>query len=155
MHAEFTIEFAPRGFHVLCEKPLGVDVQECITVSDEVEKAGVVFYPGTQSAETRLAFKFTTDSSPCSTYASSLTSLIHSGRLGRLLNITHLEPIGYYRVAHSRTLSPTFVTLVAVRNGLCPDTFMWSWCRRCRVDAGLVEGSCGEGGNGMGTRWST
>ena len=38
---------------------------------------------------------------PYSTYASSLTSLIHSGRLGRLLNITHLDPIGYYHFAHS------------------------------------------------------
>jgi predicted dehydrogenase len=38
---------------------------------------------------------------PYSTYASSLTSLIHSGRLGRLLNITHLEPVGYYHFAHS------------------------------------------------------
>ena len=38
---------------------------------------------------------------PYSPYVSSLTSLIHSGRLGRLLNITHLEPVGYYHFAHS------------------------------------------------------
>jgi predicted dehydrogenase len=62
MHAEFTIEFARRGFHVLCEKPLGVDIQECITVADEVEKAGIVFALGHSKQETYLAFKFTSDS---------------------------------------------------------------------------------------------
>jgi len=62
MHAEFTIEFARRGFHVLCEKPLGVDVQECITVAEEVEKAGIVFALGHSKQETRLEFKSMTDS---------------------------------------------------------------------------------------------
>ena len=46
MHAELTIEFARRGFHVLCEKPLGVDAKECIEVAEEVEKAGIVFALG-------------------------------------------------------------------------------------------------------------
>ena len=62
MHAEFTIEFARRGFHVLCEKPLGVDVQECIAVAEEVEKARIAFALGHSTQETRLEFKFTTDS---------------------------------------------------------------------------------------------
>lgn len=38
---------------------------------------------------------------PYSPYAASLTELIHSGSLGRLLHIAHLEPIGYYHFAHS------------------------------------------------------
>jgi len=46
MHAKFTIEFARRGFHVLCEKPLGIDANECIEVTEEVEKAGIVFALG-------------------------------------------------------------------------------------------------------------
>ena len=62
MQAEFTIEFAQRGFHVLCEKPLGVDVQECITVAEEVEKAGIAFALGHSTQENRLGFDFTTDS---------------------------------------------------------------------------------------------
>ncbi|KAH8822340.1 hypothetical protein DL96DRAFT_1620779 [Flagelloscypha sp. PMI_526] len=87
MHAELTIEFARRGFHILCEKPLGVDIEECVRVSQEVEKADVVF---------ALGHNF-----PYSPYAASLTKLIHSQQLGRLLNIQHLEPIGYYHFAHS------------------------------------------------------
>ena len=46
MHAECTIEFARRGFHVLCEKPLGVNVKQCIEVAEEVEKAGIAFALG-------------------------------------------------------------------------------------------------------------
>ena len=62
MHAEFTIEFARRGFHVLCEKLLGVDVQESIMVAEEVERAGIAFALGHSTRETRLEFNFTTDS---------------------------------------------------------------------------------------------
>ena len=57
MHAEFTIEFTRRGFHVLCEKPLGVDVQECITVAEEVEKAAIAFALGHSTQETCLDFE--------------------------------------------------------------------------------------------------
>ena len=46
MHAKFTIKFARRVFHVLCEKPLGIDAKECIEVTEEVEKAGIVFALG-------------------------------------------------------------------------------------------------------------
>ena len=62
MHAKFTIEFAQCGFHVLCEKPLGVDVQECIAVAEEVEKAGITFALGHSMQENRLGFNFMTDS---------------------------------------------------------------------------------------------
>ena len=34
------------GFHVLYEKPLGVDAKECIEVAEGVEKAGIVFALG-------------------------------------------------------------------------------------------------------------
>jgi len=46
LHAEVTIEFVRRGFHVLCEKPLGVDVEECIRAAEEIEKSGVVYALG-------------------------------------------------------------------------------------------------------------
>ena len=62
MHAECTIEFARRGFHVLCEMPLGVDVQECIMVAEEIEKAGIAFTLGHSTQETHLEFNSTTDS---------------------------------------------------------------------------------------------
>lgn len=46
MHAELTIEFARRGFHILCEKPLGANVEECIKVTEEIEKSGIVYALG-------------------------------------------------------------------------------------------------------------
>ncbi|KAG8807182.1 hypothetical protein FRC17_004607 [Serendipita sp. 399] len=87
MHAELTIEFAKRGFHILCEKPLGIDAKECIDVTEEVEKSAVVY---------ALGHNF-----PYSSYAASLSELVHSGTLGRLVHIEHLEPVGYYHFAHS------------------------------------------------------
>ena len=38
---------------------------------------------------------------PYSPYVASITELVRSGQLGRLLHIVHLEPIGYYHFAHS------------------------------------------------------
>ncbi|KAG8812933.1 hypothetical protein FRC19_002784, partial [Serendipita sp. 401] len=87
MHAELTIEFAKRGFHILCEKPLGVDAKECIEVTEEVEKSGVLYALG--------------HNLPYSPYFASLSELVHSGMLGRLVHIEHLEPVGYYHFAHS------------------------------------------------------
>ena len=45
MHAECTIGFA-RQFSCACEKPLGVNVKECIEVSEEFEKVRIVFALG-------------------------------------------------------------------------------------------------------------
>lgn len=46
MHAQLAIDFSKRGFHILCEKPLGVDVEECIRVTEEVENSNVVYALG-------------------------------------------------------------------------------------------------------------
>ncbi len=39
LHAEHTIKSLQAGFHVLCEKPMAINVQDCITMIREAEKA--------------------------------------------------------------------------------------------------------------------
>ena len=70
---------------------------------------------------------------PYAPYVSSLTRLIHSGRLGRLLNIAHLEPVGYYHFAHSYVrgnwkAEGTSAPLVLTKSSHDIDLFFkWLW----------------------------
>ncbi|NQZ43404.1 MAG: Gfo/Idh/MocA family oxidoreductase [Flavobacteriaceae bacterium] len=41
MHAEFSIRAAQAQKHVICEKPMGMDVQECDAIIDACNQAGV------------------------------------------------------------------------------------------------------------------
>ncbi|RUA13454.1 MAG: gfo/Idh/MocA family oxidoreductase [Flavobacteriia bacterium] len=41
MHAEFSIRAAQAGKHVICEKPMGISVEECDAIIDACKKAGV------------------------------------------------------------------------------------------------------------------
>ena len=41
MHAEFSIRAARAGKHVICEKPMAMNVSECDEIIDECSKAGV------------------------------------------------------------------------------------------------------------------
>ena len=41
MHAEFSIRAAQAGKHVICEKPMAMNVEECDAIIDACEKAGV------------------------------------------------------------------------------------------------------------------
>ena len=36
-----------------------------------------------------------------SPYTRALTEVIRSGELGRLINVVHVEPVGFYHFAHS------------------------------------------------------
>jgi predicted dehydrogenase len=41
LHREFTVRAAQAGAHVLCEKPMAVDVADCLAMIDACEAAGV------------------------------------------------------------------------------------------------------------------
>ncbi|KAL5637413.1 hypothetical protein ACGC1H_003990 [Rhizoctonia solani] len=87
MHAEVVVPFARRGYHILCEKPMATTPEECIRMTDEVEKAGIVF-----SIAHILRY---------SKYNQALRQVISSGNLGKLVNVVHVEPVGHYHFAHS------------------------------------------------------
>jgi predicted dehydrogenase len=79
--------FAELGYHVLLEKPIAPTRAECVEVVDAVEKAGVILavchvlrYAG---------------------YTEAVRRAVVDGRLGQLVGIEHLEPVGWWHFAHS------------------------------------------------------
>ncbi|KAH8113443.1 NAD-binding protein [Phellopilus nigrolimitatus] len=87
MHCAVVRAFASQGYHVLCEKPMATSVEDCVRIADAVKKAGIIFGMG-------HVLRY-------SPYSKAMAEIIHSGSLGKLINVQHLEPIGYYHFAHS------------------------------------------------------
>lgn len=87
MHMEVVLAFAAQGYHILCEKPMSTNLEDCIKMEAAVKKAGIIFGMG-------HVLRY-------SPYNAALTEVVRSGELGPLINIVHVEPIGYYHFAHS------------------------------------------------------
>ncbi|KAF8743796.1 hypothetical protein AX14_000212 [Amanita brunnescens Koide BX004] len=87
MHLEVTQAFAKQGYHILCEKPMATSVEECIKIEQAIKEAGVIF-----------GMCHVLRYSP---YFQQIDKIISSGKLGELVNVVHVEPVGYYHFAHS------------------------------------------------------
>jgi predicted dehydrogenase len=86
-HAEPAIAFADAGWHILLEKPMAPTEQECRDIHAAVTRAGVLF---AVAHVLRYA-----------AYTRAVKQVVDSGELGLLVNIEHLEPVGYWHFAHS------------------------------------------------------
>jgi predicted dehydrogenase len=87
MHAEPAIAFANKGYHILLEKPMSVNEEECKAITAAVEANHCIFAVG-------HVMRYTP-------YSTQIKKVIDSGVLGRVINIQHLEPVGYFHFAHS------------------------------------------------------
>jgi predicted dehydrogenase len=79
--------FAELGYHVLLEKPIAPTRTECVEVVDAVEKTGVIL-------AVCHVLRYTA-------YTETVRQVVADGRLGQLVGIEHLEPIGWWHFAHS------------------------------------------------------
>jgi predicted dehydrogenase len=79
--------FAESGYHVLLEKPIAPSRAECVEVIDAVEKAGVIL-------AVCHVMRYTA-------YTNKVKEIVAGGRLGELVGVEHLEPIGWWHFAHS------------------------------------------------------
>lgn len=86
-HVGPACRFAELGYHVLLEKPIAPTRAECIEVIDSVEKAGVIL-------AVCHVMRYTV-------YTAKVKEVVASGRLGQLVGVEHLEPIGWWHFAHS------------------------------------------------------
>jgi len=87
LHVEPACRYAERGYHILLEKPMGPTVEGCRQVASAVKQAGVMMAVG---HVLRYA-----------PYTRKLIELIRAGTIGRVLDVQHLEPVGYWHQAHS------------------------------------------------------
>lgn len=86
-HVEPAVRFAELGYHVLLEKPMAVNLDDCHRIADAAERAGVV-----------LAVCHVLRYTP---YTQQVKEIVDSGRIGDVVNVQHLEPVGWWHQAHS------------------------------------------------------
>jgi len=87
LHAEPAITLAAKGYHILLEKPMAPNENDCRRVVGAVLDAGVLF-------AVCHVLRYTE-------YTQKLKSLIDAGTIGDVVSLQHLEPVGYWHQAHS------------------------------------------------------
>jgi len=86
-HADPAVHLAGLGFHLLLEKPMAPTFAEAGRITDAVTRAGVM-----------VAVCHVLRYTP---YTALVKSLLDAGRIGRLVSVQHLEPVGWWHQAHS------------------------------------------------------
>jgi predicted dehydrogenase len=81
------IALARKGYHVLVEKPLAPTAEDCVRLVEAVTEAGVLF-----------AVCHVMRYRP---YTRLVKRLVDEGRLGEVMSVQHLEPVGHWHYAHS------------------------------------------------------
>jgi predicted dehydrogenase len=86
-HAEPAVVFAELGYHVLLEKPMATTEADCRRIVDAVERAGVAF-------AVCHVLRYTP-------YTALVKQVVDGGRIGDVMSVQHLEPVGFSHHAHS------------------------------------------------------
>jgi predicted dehydrogenase len=86
-HTGPAITLADNGYHLLVEKPLAPTEQECTDLVRAVTEAGVLF-----AVCHVLRYR---------PYTRLVKRLVDEGRIGDVVSVQHLEPVGHWHYAHS------------------------------------------------------
>lgn len=104
MHVDPAIAFAEKGYHVLLEKPMAQNENECERLYKNIKDKDIMF-------GVCHVLRYTP-------YTKKLKQIIDSGEVGEIVSMQHLEPVGYWHQAHSfvrgnwrRTDQSTFMLL--------------------------------------------
>jgi predicted dehydrogenase len=87
VHVGPAVALAERGYAMLLEKPMAPTEAGCRMVVDAVERSGVL-----------LAVAHVMRYTP---YTRSLKAMLDAGRVGDVVDVQHMEPVGYWHFAHS------------------------------------------------------
>ena len=87
LHAEPAIAFADLGYHILLEKPMAPNAADCRRIAAAAQANGAMF-------AVCHVLRYTT-------YTKKVKEIVTSGRLGEIVSLQHLEPVGFWHQAHS------------------------------------------------------
>jgi predicted dehydrogenase len=87
LHAEPAVALAGLGYHLMLEKPMATTEPDAVRIVDAVEHHKVIFALCHVLRYTR--------------YTALLKGILDSGRIGQVVSVQHLEPVGWWHQAHS------------------------------------------------------
>jgi predicted dehydrogenase len=87
LHLAPAVRLADLGYHLLLEKPMATTEEDAVAITRAAERNGII-----------LAVCHVLRYTP---YTRMLKEILDSGRIGRLVNVQHLEPVGWWHQAHS------------------------------------------------------
>uniref|UniRef100_UPI0037E8ACB1 putative oxidoreductase YteT n=1 Tax=Semicossyphus pulcher TaxID=241346 RepID=UPI0037E8ACB1 len=123
LHKEPAVAFAKKGYHVLLEKPMATNVEDCTEIVKACTQSGVI-----------LSVAHVLRYDPV---IHMIKELIDAGVIGDVIHIQHFEPVGFYHFAHSfvrgnwRNEAESSFALLAKS---CHDIDLihhWAGARRC------------------------
>ena len=92
-HVEIITSIAPLGLHIMSEKPLATNLEDCIRIYRALKP------PGTGEPTTVFSIGHVLRYSPHNMLLRKL--LLEDDAIGDILSIEHTEPVGYWHFAHS------------------------------------------------------
>jgi predicted dehydrogenase len=87
MHREPAVRLADLGYHLLLEKPMAPTEEDATAIAEAAERNKVMI-------AVCHVLRYTA-------YTRMLKRLLDEGRIGRLVSVQHLEPVGWWHHAHS------------------------------------------------------
>ncbi|TDE59084.1 Gfo/Idh/MocA family oxidoreductase [Nonomuraea mesophila] len=87
LHTAPAVTLAELGYHILLEKPMATSEPEAAMIAEAARRNGIL-----------LAVCHVLRYTP---YTRLMKELVDEGRIGRLISVQHLEPVGWWHQAHS------------------------------------------------------
>jgi predicted dehydrogenase len=87
MHADPAVAFASQGYAMLLEKPMAPNEEDCQRIVQAAKDNHILF-------GVCHVLRYTA-------YTQALKKIVDSGAIGDVVSIQHLEPVGYWHMAHS------------------------------------------------------
>lgn len=86
-HRDPAVRLADLGYHLLLEKPMATDEADASDIAEAARRNGIM-----------LAVCHVLRYTP---YTRAVKKLLDDGRIGRLVSVQHLEPVGWWHHAHA------------------------------------------------------